>query len=238
MNHNPLSNPASTTLGSPAPQVRALHAPRLVCSVLAAAALVAGLSACAPLIIGGAVVGGVMAVDRRTTGTQVEDEGIELRAGNRIREALGDRVHVNVTSYNRQVLLTGEAGNAQDRQTVEQIVGSVENVRSVVNDLAIMPNTSLSQRSNDTFITGKVRASLVDAKDISATAFKVVTERNIVYLMGRVSQREANRATDIARGVSGVSKVVRVFEIVSEEELRRIAPQPAPVTTDAKPAGG
>lgn len=211
---------------------------RAVCTVLAAAALAAGLAACAPLIVGGAVVGGVMAVDRRTTGTQIEDEGIELRAANRIRETLGDRVHVNVTSYNRQALLTGEVATAQDRQAVEQMVSQVENVRSVVNDLAVMPPSTLSQRSTDTFITGKVRASLVDAQDISANSFKVVTERNTVYLMGRVSQREANRATDIARGVTDVRKVVRVFEIVSEEELRRIAPQPAPVTTDTKPAGG
>ena len=212
---------------------------RIVMTALAAATLAAGLSACAPLIVGGAVVGGVMAVDRRTAGTQIEDEGIELRAANRIRETLGDRVHVNVTSYNRQALLTGEVPTAQDRQTVEQIVSQVENTRSVVNDLAVMPPSTLSQRSNDTFITGKVRASLVDAKDISANAFKVVTERNIVYLMGRVSQREATRATEITRGVGGVSKVVRVFEIVSEEELRRLAPQPAPVTTDnsATPGG-
>ena len=211
---------------------------RVVGTALAAATLAAVLSACAPLIVGGAVVGGVMAVDRRTAGTQIEDEGIELRAANRIREALGDRAHVNVTSYNRQVLLTGEVATAQDRQAVEQMVSQVENVRSVVNDLAVMPPSTLSQRSTDTFITGKVRASLVDAQDISANSFKVVTERNIVYLMGRVSQREANRATDIARGVTDVRKVVRVFEIVSEEELRRIAPQPAPVTTDTKPAGG
>lgn len=215
------------------------RASRAVCTVLAAAALAGGLAACAPLIVGGAMVGGVMAIDRRTAGTQIEDEGIELRAAARIRETLGDRAHVNVTSYNRQALLTGEVATAQDRQTVEQIVSQVENTRSVVNDLAVMPTTTLSQRSNDTFITGKVRASLVDAKDISANSFKVVTERGIVYLMGRVSQREATRASDIARGVSGVTKVVRVFEIVSEEELRRIAPQPAPVTTDnTKPAGG
>ncbi len=211
---------------------------RVVGTALAAATLAAALSACAPLIVGGAVVGGVMAVDRRTAGTQIEDEGIELRAANRIREALGDRVHVNVTSYNRQALLTGEVATAQDRQAVEQMVSQVENVRSVVNDLAVMPPSTLSQRSTDTFITGKVRASLVDAQDISANSFKVVTERNTVYLMGRVSQREANRATDIARGVTDVRKVVRVFEIVSEEELRRIAPQPAPVTTDTKPTGG
>ena len=99
---------------------------------------------------------------------------------------------------------------------------------------AVMPPTSLGQRSNDTFITGKVRASLVDAKDLSASAFKVVTERNVVYLMGRVTQREAQRATEIARGVSGVSKVVRVFEMLTEEELRNITP--APVVQDAPPA--
>lgn len=217
-----------------------LHrASRVVCTVLAAAALTAGLSACAPLIVGGAVVGSVMAIDRRTTGTQIEDEGIELRAANRIRETLGDRAHVNVTSYNRQTLLTGEVTTAQDRQAVEQMVSQVENVRSVVNDIAVASHSNLSNRSNDTFITGKVRASLVDAKDISANSFKVVTERSVVYLMGRVSQREANRASDIARGVSGVTKVVRVFEIVSEEELSRIAPRPAPVTTDnSRPAGG
>ena len=139
---------------------------RVVGTALAAATLAAALSACAPLIVGGAVVGGVMAVDRRTAGTQIEDEGIELRAANRIREALGDRAHVNVTSYNRQVLLTGEVATAQDRQAVEQMVSQVENVRSVVNDLAVMPPSTLSQRSTDTFITGKVRASLVDAQDI------------------------------------------------------------------------
>jgi osmotically-inducible protein OsmY len=204
---------------------------RTLCTVLAATALAAGLSACAPLVVGGAVMGTMMAVDRRTTGTQVEDEGIELRSANRLNEALGDRGHVNVTSFNRQVLLTGEVSSAQDRQRVEQIVLGVENVRSVVNDLAVMPVTSLGQRSNDTFITGKVRASLVDAKDLSANAFKVVTERNIVYMMGRVTPREAQRATEIARGVSGVSKVVRVFETLTEDELRNIAP--APVIQDS-----
>ncbi|AVS60745.1 BON domain-containing protein [Paracidovorax avenae] len=207
-------------------------------AVLAAIALGTALSACAPLVIGGAAVGTMMAADRRTTGTQVEDETIELRAGNRLRDTFGDRVHVNVTSYNRQVLLTGEVPSQQDKERVEQTVLTVENVRSVVNDLAVMSASTLSQRANDTLITGKVRASLVDAKDIFATAFKVVTERNTVYLMGRVTQREADRATEIARGVNDVRKVVRVFEIVSEQELARGFSQqpqtPAPVTTDSK----
>lgn len=207
---------------------------RTACTLLAAAALAAGLSACAPLVVGGAVMGGMMATDRRTTGTQVEDEGIELRAVNRIRETLGDRAHVNVTSFNRQVLLTGEVPTAQDRATVDQIVAGVNNVRSVVNDLAVMPNTSLGQRSNDVLITGKVRASFVDAKDVFASAYKVVTERNVVYLMGLVTPREATRATEIARGVGGVSKVVRVFEMITEDDLRRASTQPPPtVTTDS-----
>ncbi|RDD94084.1 BON domain-containing protein [Acidovorax sp. BoFeN1] len=212
---------------------------RTACTLLAAAALVAGLSACAPLVVGGAVMGGMMAADRRTTGTQVEDEGIELRAVNRIRETLGDRAHVNVTSFNRQVLLTGEVPTAQDRATVDQIVAGVNNVRSVVNDLAVMPNTSLGQRSNDVLITGKVRASFVDAKDVFASAYKVVTERNVVYLMGLVTPREATRATEIARGVGGVSKVVRVFEMITEDDLRRASTQPPPtVTTDSPSSQG
>jgi osmotically-inducible protein OsmY len=212
---------------------------RTACTLLAAAALAAGLSACAPLVVGGAVMGGMMATDRRTTGTQVEDEGIELRAVNRIRETLGDRAHVNVTSFNRQVLLTGEVPTAQDRATVDQIVAGVNNVRSVVSDLAVMPSTSLGQRSNDVLITGKVRASFVDAKDVFASAYKVVTERNVVYLMGLVTPREATRATEIARGVGGVSKVVRVFEMITEDDLRRASTQPPPtVTTDSPSSQG
>ena len=191
---------------------------RAACAALASAVLVVSLSGCAAAVVGGAAVGGMMALDRRTVGTQVEDEGIELRAGNRAHGIYGDKVHVNVTSYNRQVLLTGEVPSAEVRDAVEKTVAAEQNVRSVVNDLAVMPNSTIGQRSNDTFITGKVRASLVDAKDLSANSFKVVTERNVVYLMGRVSQREAGRATAIARGITGVSKVVRVFEYLTEEE--------------------
>jgi osmotically-inducible protein OsmY len=202
--------------------------------LLAVAALAGGLSACVPLVVGGAAVGTMVAVDRRTSGTQLEDEGIEVRSVNRINELLGERAHVNVTSWNRQVLLTGEVPTAEDRQKVEQSVLGVENVRSVVNELVVAPISSVSQRSNDVLISGKVKASFVDAKDIMSSAFKVVTERGVVYLMGRVTQREATRATEIARGVSGVVKVVRIFEIISEEEMRRgfAAQQPAPVVRD------
>ena len=205
---------------------------RVALMALAAAAVVGSLSACVPLVVGGAVVGTMVVIDRRTSGTQLEDEGIEFRASNRIKEVIGDKGHVNVTSYNRQVLLTGEVPTAKDRELVEKAVAGVDNVRSVVNELAVMPNSTLTQRSNDTLITGKVKASFVDAKDISLNAFKIVTERNTVFLMGRVTPREVARATEIARGVGGVEKVVRVFEIISEDELARYQAKPAPVSAD------
>jgi osmotically-inducible protein OsmY len=198
----------------------------LLLTTLAAATLAGALSACAPLVIGGAAVGALVATDRRTSGAQLEDEGIELRGAARIREAFGERVHVNVNSYNRQVLLTGEVPNEQARQQAEQVIQRVENVRSVVNELAVMGHSSLQQRSSDVLVTGKVRASLVDAKDLQANAFKVVTERGTTYLMGRVTQREADRATNIARTVSGVQRVVRIFEILTEQELQQIATTP------------
>ena len=195
-------------------------------TVVCMAGLASLLSACVPLVVGGAAVGGALvATDRRTSGAQLEDEGIELRAIGRINANLGSRVHVNVTSYNRQVLLTGEVPSAQDRQLVEQIVSRVDNVRSVVNELAVLGASSLTQRSSDALITGKVKAGMVDTKDLFANSFKVVTERGVVYLMGRVSQREANRATEIARSTGGVQKVVRLLEIISEEELQRTLPQ-------------
>ena len=195
---------------------------------LLSVSMVTALSACAPLIIGGAVVGSMMAIDRRTAGTQIEDEGIELRAASALRTTLGDRVHVNITSFNRQVLVTGEALTALDRQQVEQVVGRMENVRSVVNEVAVMGHTSLSQRSSDVLVTSKVKAGLVDARDLSVNAFKVVTERGTTYLMGRVTKREADRATEIARGTNGVLKVVRMLEPLSEDELRVLQPAPKP----------
>jgi osmotically-inducible protein OsmY len=163
--------------------------------LLASLLLAANLAGCAaPLVLGGAAVGGMMAVDRRTAGTQVEDEGIELRSTNRIFGDHGDKVHINVTSYNRQVLLTGEVPSEQVREAVQKTVSQVANVRSIVNELAVMPITPITQRSNDTFITGKMRASLLDAKDLTASAFKVVTERGVIYLMGIVSQRPFDQA--------------------------------------------
>ena len=210
---------------------------RFVVTAMAAVLLGGSLTACIPLIMGGAVVGGTLvASDRRTSGAQLEDEGIELRSNSRLRSNVGDRVHVNVNSYNRQVLLTGEVPSAQDKLLVEQLVAKVENVTSVVNELAVMGSSNLTQRSSDVLVTGRVRAMLVDAKDLFANSFKVVTERGTTYLMGRVTQREADRGTAVARGTPGVQKVVRIFEIISEEELARQLPTPVKPPAAAKPA--
>ncbi len=203
---------------------------------LAALVAVPALSGCAAVLLGGAFVGGSMVVmDRRSTGTQVDDESIELKSSNRVSEVMGDRGRVSVTSYNRLVLITGEVPTEADKAKVEQAVDRVDNVRSVVNELAVGPPSSIGTRSSDTLITSKVKASLVDAKDVQANTVKVVTERGIVYLMGVVSEREAKRASDIARGVGGVMKVVRVFDVVSEGALADLTPPKTPAPAPGKP---
>ncbi|MFC5497212.1 BON domain-containing protein [Caenimonas terrae] len=210
--------------------------PSPILAIALAAALAGTLSACVPLVVGGAAMSAMVAADRRTSGTQLEDETIELRGASRLRDAFGDRAHINVTSYNRQVLLTGEVPSDAAKQQAEQLISRVENVRLIVNELVVAGTSTLVQRSNDTLITGKVKASLVDAKDLYAGAFKVVTERGTVFLMGRVTPPEADRATAIARQINGVQRVVRIFELISEEEMRRIQTQLAPTSpTSAKP---
>jgi len=202
--------------------------------VLAAVAASTLMSACAPLLVGGAVMGtSLMVTDRRTSGTQLEDQAIELKAMTRTREAVGERGHVNATSYNRTLLLTGEVAADTDKVAVEQAVAKIEGVRTVVNELVVAGSSSLAARSNDAILTSKVKASFIDAKDVFANAIKVVSERGTVYLMGRVTEREANRASDIARSVSGVQKVVRVFEVITEAELADL--QPKQGQTQAQP---
>lgn len=182
---------------------------RLVLALLIAIPL---LNGCAPLVVGGAAATGVvMAEDRRTVGTITEDQAIELKASNRI----GDRVkngHVNVTSYNRMVLLTGEMPDAASKAAAEKAAQSVENVRSVLNELVVGPNTALSARANDTYLTSLVKARFVDAQRFSPVHVKVVTEAGVVYLMGLATRKEADAATEIARTTRGVRRVVRVFE--------------------------
>jgi len=233
--HHTLHTPRRSTRRSPW---------RLATAVALAAAAVAAGTGCAPLIVGGAVLGSsLVATDRRTTGTQVEDQSIELKASSRVRE-LATLGNINVVSYNRMLLITGEVPGDTEKAAVGAALARIENVRSVVNELGIGHNASVGSRGTDTLIEARVKAALVDAKDLHANAYKVVSERGIVYLMGRVSEREATRGAEVSRAVGGVQKVVRVFEILSEEELANLgkttaapvtAPTPVPAAGPASP---
>ncbi len=188
-------------------------------------ALLGSMSACVPLVVGGAVAGAVAGVDRRTLGAQTDDKRIAIQAELRLPKLTGPDVHINTNSFNRQVLLTGEVKDEAMKAAVEREVKNIDGVLSVANELEIAGPSSYTSRSNDALITTKVKASLVDMKTISATSFKVITERGVVYLMGRVTPREGQVAGDVARGVGGVNKVVKVLEYITEEQLRTISPQ-------------
>lgn len=179
---------------------------------LSCIALLPLISGCMAVAVGGAAATGMMmAEDRRTVGTFTEDQGIEFKAANRIDEKVKDG-HVNVTSYNRAVLLTGEVPTEAARTDAERIARAVDNVRSVYNELQVAGNSSLQARTNDTVLTSKVKARFIDARKFSPLHVKVVTENGTVYLLGMVKRQEAADATEVARTTGGVRKVVRVLE--------------------------
>ena len=205
---------------TPLSQARRRHplVTTVVVGTLAVATLVS-LQGCIALLGAGAVAGGLSLNDRRTGGSQIEDQSIELKSGTRIRDAIGDKGHINVTSYNRIALISGEVPSDADKAAAEKAIAGIEGVTNVVNELEVGPNSTIGTRSSDTVITTRVKSALIDAKDIQASAIKVVTERGNVYLMGRVTEREAVRASEVARAQPSVMKVVRVFEILTEEQL-------------------
>jgi osmotically-inducible protein OsmY len=189
-------------------------------SLLAMAATLAG---CVGAVAVGAGSGALMVTDRRISEVYLADEGIEIRVSNAIRQQLGDKVHVNVTSYNRMLLLTGEAPDAATRDLVERtaIANSTE-IKRITNELQIAGNSSFATRSNDTYLTSKVKARFLDAARFSINHVKVVTENSSVYLLGLVTQAEADAAVEIARTTGGVQRVIRVFEIISDDQARQI----------------
>lgn len=187
---------------------------RLILSLIAAAILAGNLSACAPVAVGAAASGGVMAADRRTSGAYVEDEAIEWKGLKQISDALGDKIHVNVTSYNRNVLLTGEATDEAAKQKAGSIVKELENVRSVTNELTVGLPSSIASRSNDSYLTSVVKTRMLTENKFPVNYVKVVTEAATVFLLGLVTRKEADDAVEIARGTEGVEKVVKVFEYV------------------------
>ncbi len=177
--------------------------------ILAAMPLLGG---CAAAVVGGAAATGVVvSQDRRTIGTITEDQGIELKSATRLDDKLRSS-HINVTSYNRLVLLSGEVPNAAAKEDAERIVRGVENVRGIYNELQIAGNSALTARTNDGYLTSKVKARFVDAQRFNPLNVKVVTESNVVYLLGLVRRAEATEASNIASTTGGVQKVVRLFE--------------------------
>jgi osmotically-inducible protein OsmY len=172
------------------------------------------LTACLPAVVGGAAAGGVMAADRRTSGIYIEDQGIEIKAEKNIKDQLGDKIHVNVTSYNRNVLITGEADDEATKAKAEAIVKAVDNVKHVTNELAIDMKSTISNRNNDAYVTSKVKARMLKEGRFPANYVKVVTESSVVYLMGLVTKQEAEDAVEIASGTDGVYRVVKVFEYI------------------------
>jgi osmotically-inducible protein OsmY len=189
--------------------------------------LLVSLQGCVAVVAGGMVAGAVATTDRRTLGAQTEDKAIAVKAETRLPQIVGDAGHVNINSYNRKVLLTGEVRDDAMKRAVENEVRSIANVDNVINELEVAGPSSYTSRSSDTLITSKVKISLADKKTVSANSFKVVTERGNVYLMGMVTQREGNIAADVAKGVSGVMRVTKMFEYISEEDLRALQPQQA-----------
>jgi len=208
---------------------------RLCATLFIALAASTSLTACFPLLLGSAVVGSsVVLIDRRTTGSQIEDEAIELKAANRLGDVLGKRGNVSVTSYNQLVLIVGDVTSEDDRKLVEQTVSRIDKVRSIVNELAVFSALPASSFGSETLLTSRVKAALVDSKDPLANVVKVVSQRGTIYLMGRVTEREATQAAEAARSVSGVQKVVKVFEILTEAELAAMKTMPAS-SVDNKP---
>ncbi|RFP12882.1 MULTISPECIES: BON domain-containing protein [unclassified Duganella] len=195
----------------------------LAMSVLCGAML-ASLSGCVALVAGGAISGTLAATDRRTLGAQTEDRAIEVKGSIKLNNVVGDAGHTNINSFNRRALLTGEVRDEAMKAAAERELRGIEGVVTVINELEIAGPSSYTSRSNDALITTKVKASLVDMKDISANSYQVVTERGVVFLMGRVTQREGQIGADVARGVSGVNKVVKVFEYITEEEWKSFQP--------------
>jgi osmotically-inducible protein OsmY len=187
----------------------------IAAQVFLCAAVITSVTACVPIIAGGAAAGGAVVADRRTSGIYVEDENIELKAVKYVETTLGENTHVNITSYNRNVLLTGEAPDDATKAKAEAFVRSIEHVRAITNEIVVGPKSSIGSRSNDTYLTSKVKTQFVTENKFQANYVKVVTENSAVYLLGIVNKAEADAAVEIARNTDGVSKVVKVFEYLN-----------------------
>jgi osmotically-inducible protein OsmY len=201
-------------------------------SLMAALLALPVLAGCFGAVAVGTGAGVLMLADRRNSETYLADEAMEIRASNRIKEKFGDQTHVNVTSYNRTLLLTGEVFSPAVKTEVEKIVSEVPNVKGITNELAIAGVSSFGGRSNDAYVTSKVKARFLDAKKFAPQHVKVVTEAGVVFLLGMVTQAEANAAVELARTTGGVLKVVRVLEVITPEQAKALDAKPRPEDQD------
>ncbi|AOB40942.1 BON domain-containing protein [Bordetella parapertussis] len=233
------------------PDAKTAARPLLLAAALSAAALT--LSACAPLVIGGAAATtAVVVTDRRTSGVQLEDQNIAFKAESQIAQKLGNTARVNAMVYGGHVLLTGDAPTEEAKAQATAIAQSIENVKAVTNQLTVGPAADFSTRSNDTWLTSKVKTALINTKYVPSGTISVTTSRGVVYLMGKVTQAEGDYAANAAAGVGGVARVVKLFETISREEAIRLsgsgtksgegssdgtAAQKAPIESGATPAG-
>ena len=205
----------------------------LVISVLGITAI--GLAGCFPVVATGVVTGALSVSDRRTTGAQAEDQAIEIKAFNRFRERFkSSQISLSVVSFNRIALVTGYVPDEATKAEAARLVSSIENVKNSLNEIVVGLPPSIRTYGSDTILTTRVKASMLEAKDLQAQVIKVYTESSTVFLMGIVTEREANRAADIASRVSGVRRVVRAFETISEADLSRMQLQ----TGGNNPAAG
>jgi len=211
----------------------------LAASLLLGATALPMLQGCLPVVAASAVSGGALAtLDRRSLGTQTDDETVEWKASSRVGEKFSDNVHLNFTSYNRRVLVTGEVPSEEVKGEIERIVAGIPQVQGVYNELAVAPVTSFSTRSNDSYITTRVKSRFVDSGKFSAVHVKVVTEAGVVYLLGLVTQREADSAIQVARTTSDVKKVVNLLEIISDAKARELDVRMPEQRPPAPPASG
>jgi len=205
--------------------LKSIRHPLLV--VTWSAALAVTLQGCLPVMVGGTVMGAMTVSDRRSLGSQADDTAIVLKAEGRAMKITGDQGRVSVNSFNRYVLITGEVKDEKMKAEVEQQIKTIDGVKKIENDLEIAPVSSLGVRSNDLVISSKVKAAIVDTKDLYLSAFKVHTDRGVVYLMGRVTQREGKLAAEVARNAaSKIKKVVKLFEYITEDDLKDLTPRP------------
>jgi len=195
---------------------------KLIAALLLGAIVLPVLQGCFPMVAAGVTTGVLATFDRRTLGAQAEDETIEWKASARLGEKLGDKAHINITSFNRKALITGEVASSEAKASAETIVSEIPNVQGVYNELAVAPLSAYSTRSNDAFITSKIKSRSVDNGKFNPVHVKVVTEAGTAYLLGMVTEAEADAAIGVARTTAGVKKVVKLLEIITPEKAREL----------------